>query len=83
LWLTRAQRAKLSRNNDAAKATNILKRCSAFARFLGDGRICLPNNAAERGVRGIALGRKSWLESRRRAGGGDASSSAGQERSVD
>ena len=25
------------------------------------GRICLSNNAAERGVRGIALGRKSWL----------------------
>jgi transposase len=23
--------------------------------------ICLSNNAAERGVRGIALGRKSWL----------------------
>ena len=30
-------------------------------RFLDDGRICLSNNAAERGVRGIALGRKSWL----------------------
>jgi IS66 C-terminal element/Transposase IS66 family len=33
----------------------------AFALFLGDGRICLSNNAAERGLRGIALGRKSWL----------------------
>jgi len=32
-----------------------------FARFLDDGRICLSNNAAERGVRGIALARKSWL----------------------
>jgi IS66 C-terminal element/Transposase IS66 family len=29
--------------------------------LLDDGRICLSNNAAERGVRGIALGRKSWL----------------------
>ncbi|SMX56630.1 Putative transposase (fragment) [Bradyrhizobium sp. ORS 285] len=29
--------------------------------FLDDGRICLSNNAAERGLRGIALGRKSWL----------------------
>jgi transposase len=28
--------------------------------FLGDGCICLFNNAAERGVRGIALGRKFW-----------------------
>ena len=29
--------------------------------FLDDGRICLTNNAAERALRGIALGRKSWL----------------------
>jgi transposase len=27
----------------------------------GEGRICLSNNAAERALRGIALGRKSWL----------------------
>ena len=33
----------------------------AFTRFLDDGRVCLSNNAAERGLRGIALGRKSWL----------------------
>ena len=33
----------------------------AFARFLDDGRICLTNNAAERALRGFALGRKSWL----------------------
>jgi transposase len=32
-----------------------------FTRFLDDGRICLSNNAAERQLRGIALGRKSWL----------------------
>lgn len=30
-------------------------------RFLDDGRICLSNNAAERALRGVALGRKSWL----------------------
>ena len=39
----------------------LLKRWPAFTRFLHDGRICLSNNAAERAVRGIALGRKSWL----------------------
>jgi transposase len=60
-WM-RAQRAKLSRGNDVAKAMDYtLKRWSAFTRFLDDGRICLSNNAAERGVRGIALGRKPWL----------------------
>lgn len=60
-WM-REQRAKLSRGNDLAKAMDyMLKRWTAFTRFLDDGRICLSNNAAERGLRGIALGRKSWL----------------------
>jgi transposase len=54
-----AERAKLSRHSEVAKAMDyVLKRWSAFARFL-DGRICLTNNAAERELRGI--GRKSWL----------------------
>ena len=39
----------------------MLKRWGSFARFLDDGRICLTNNAAERALRGICLGRKSWL----------------------
>jgi hypothetical protein len=56
------QRAKLSRGNDVAKAIDyMLKRWSAFTRFLNDGSICLSNNAAERGVRGITLGRKPRL----------------------
>jgi hypothetical protein len=60
-WM-REHRAKLSRGNEVAKAMDyMLKRWSAFTRFLDDGRICLSNNAAERGLRGIALGRKSWL----------------------
>jgi len=60
-WLKR-ERAKLSRHNDVAKAMDyMLKRIDAFTRFLDDGRICLSNNAAERTLRGIALGRKSWL----------------------
>jgi hypothetical protein len=41
--------------------TYMLKRWRAFTRFLEDGRICLTNNAAERALRGIALGRRSWL----------------------
>jgi transposase len=60
-WM-REQRAKLSRGNDIAKAMDyMLKRWAVFTRFLDDGRICLSNNAAERGVRGVALGRKLWL----------------------
>jgi transposase len=61
VWL-REQRAKLSRGHDLAKAMDyLLKRWPAFTRFLEDGRICLSNNAAERAMRGVALGRRSWL----------------------
>ena len=58
----REQCAKLSRGHDLAKAMNYMfKRWASFTRFLDDGRVCLSNNAAERALRGIALGRKSWL----------------------
>jgi transposase len=60
-WM-RAQRGRLSRHSDVGKAMDyMLKRWDTFTRFLNDGRICLTNNAAERALRGIALGRKSWL----------------------
>jgi len=60
-WM-REERRKLSRHSDVAGAMDyMLKRWDAFARFLGDGRICLSNNAAERALRGLALGRKAWL----------------------
>ena len=58
----REERAKLSRHSDVAKAMDyMLKRWEPFVRFLDDGELCLSNNAAERALRGIALGRKSWL----------------------
>jgi transposase len=60
-WMKR-ERAKLSRHNEVAKAMDyMLKRIDAFTQFLKDARICLSNNAAERALRGIALGRKAWL----------------------
>jgi hypothetical protein len=60
-WM-RQERAKLSRHNGVAKAMDyMLKRIGAFTRFLEDGRICMSNNAAGRVLRGVALGRKSWL----------------------
>ena len=63
-WM-RAERARMSKHNPVAKAINYMLdedgRWDAFARFLDDGRICLTNNAAERALRGIALGRKAWL----------------------
>ncbi|HTV29681.1 MAG TPA: IS66 family transposase [Xanthobacteraceae bacterium] len=59
-WL-REQRAKVSRHNDTGKAIDyILKRWDAFSRFLDDGRLCVSNNAAERELRAVAVGRKNW-----------------------
>ncbi len=60
-WL-RDEGAKLSRSSPVIKPINyMLKRWDRFAAFLHDGRICLTNNAAERALRGFALGRRSWL----------------------
>jgi transposase len=60
-WL-RDERSRLSRSASVAKPIDyLLKRWDNFIRFIDDGRICLTNNAAERALRGFALGRKSWL----------------------
>jgi hypothetical protein len=60
-WM-KQERAKLSHHNAVAKSMDyMLKRDEAFKRFLADGRICVSNNAAERALRSIALGRKAWL----------------------
>ena len=48
-----------SRHNELVQAMDyMVKRWGAFAQFLSDGRICLTNNAAERMLRGPALGQK-------------------------
>lgn len=60
-WM-RQQRAVLSRHAPVAKALDyMLTRWAEFTTFLRDGRACLTNNAAERALRGVALGRKAWL----------------------
>ena len=55
----------MSKHNPIAKAINYMiqkvGRWEAFTAFLDDWQICLMNNAAERALRGVALGRKSWL----------------------
>jgi len=60
-WLS-SERSRLSRSASVAKPIDyMLRRWQRFTGFLDDGRICLTNNAAERALRGFALGRKSWL----------------------
>jgi transposase len=69
IWIRR-QRALLSSGNDTAKAINyLLNRWAAFTRFLDDGRVCLTNNAAERALRGVAVGRRNWTFAGSDAGG--------------
>jgi transposase len=68
-WL-REHRAKLSSKAETAKAVDyLLKRWPSFTRFLEDGRVCLSNNAAERAIRGIAVGRRNWTFAGSDAGG--------------
>lgn len=69
IWL-REQHARLSPNNQVAKAIAYsLNAWDALVRFLDDGRLCLSNNAAERALRCIAVGRNNWTFAGSDAGG--------------
>jgi transposase len=59
-WL-REQRARLSGQSKLGKAIAYsLTRWVALTRFLDDGRLCMSNNAAERAIRPLAVGRHNW-----------------------
>jgi transposase len=59
-WL-RVQHERVSRKAEIGKAIAYsLNHWTALTRFLEDGRICMSNNAAERALRGIAVGRRNW-----------------------
>jgi transposase len=47
----------------------MLTRWPSFTRFVDDGRICLSNNAAERALRCVAVGRRNWTFAGSDAGG--------------
>src|SRR6267378_2599755 len=60
-WL-REQRGRLSRSASVAEPIDyMLRRWDRFPRFIDEGRTGLTNNAAERPLRGFALGRKPGL----------------------
>jgi hypothetical protein len=57
-----ASLSKLSRKSDTTAAIRYaLSRWDALARYIEDGYIEIDNNAAERSLRGVALGRKNYL----------------------
>lgn len=69
VWLRENRRALSSKSATANAIDYMLKRWPSFTRFLDDGRICLSNNAAERALRGIAVGRRNWTFAGSDAGG--------------
>ena len=61
VWMNKTL-AKISRKFDTAGAIRYaLSRWRALTRYLDDGQIELDNSAAERALRGVALGRKNYL----------------------
>jgi transposase len=68
-WLE-ATVPKLSGKSELAQAMRYaLGRWAALSRYLDDGRLEIDNNAAERALRGVALGRKNYLFAGSDAGG--------------
>ena len=66
----KASLSKLSRKSDTSAAIHYaLARWDALVRYCDDGRIELDNSAAERALRGIAIGRRNYLFSRSDSGG--------------
>ena len=60
-WLIATVTA-LSKKSELAKAARYaLSNWVALTRYCDDGRIEIDNNAAERALRAVALGRKNWL----------------------
>ncbi len=68
-WLE-ATLSKLSRKSETTVAIRYaLLRWDALTRYIEDGHIEIDNNAAERSLRGVALGRKNYLFAGSDAGG--------------
>jgi len=68
-WLQQTL-ARVSKKSELAQAIGyVLSRWTALTRYCGDGRIEIDNNAAERALRAVALGRKNFLFAGSDAGG--------------
>jgi len=68
-WLD-AMLSRVSGKSEMAKAIRYaLARWDALTLVLRDGRVCIDNNAAERSMRPMTLGRKNWLFAGSNTGG--------------
>lgn len=71
-WL-QSELLKISGKSDLAKAVRYaLGRLPHLEVYLSNGHLEIDNNAAERGMRGMAVGRKNWLFAGSEGGGNNA-----------
>jgi transposase len=68
-WMEKTLPRVSSKSNLAGAIRYALSRWDALSLVLRDGRVCIDNNAAERAMRPIPLGRKNWLFAGSDAGG--------------
>jgi hypothetical protein len=54
-------RVTRERSRETLAVGYVLRRAKALRRFLDDSRLVMTNNATERGLRSIAIGRTNWL----------------------
>jgi transposase len=72
-WLNTTQRTLSAKSPLAAAIQYTLTRWTALTRYVEDGRIEIDNNAAERAIRALVLGRRNYLFAGSDAGGETAS----------
>jgi len=60
-WCEREQREVLPKSPIGQAVSYALAGREALKRYIGDGRLSIDNLAAERAIRGLAIGRKNWL----------------------
>jgi transposase len=68
-WMDKTLAATSTKSDLAKAILYASRRWNALVRYADDGRIEIDNNAAEREIRAVALGRKNWLHAGSDAGG--------------
>ncbi len=67
-WLATKQLEVLPKSPMGEAIAYALKRESGLKEYLKNGRLCMDNNAAERALRAVAIGRKNWMFFQNEAG---------------
>ncbi|RYE73540.1 MAG: transposase [Oxalobacteraceae bacterium] len=68
-WMDKTLAATSAKSDLAKAILYASRRWNVLIRYADDGRIEIDNNAAEREIRAVALGRKNWLHAGSDAGG--------------